>query len=435
MKESKSPGAPGRRSEIAGRQVSTTKWIAVIIAIHVMLGSAYWLYRPYGAPPDEGPHGLYVRELAVERRLPVFSASDRDNYEAHQPPLYYALGVPFYLIAKTVGADEPASGVRLLSLILGGLCILVAYSAVSVLLSGRSGTALACAGFVAFLPMHVALSSSVANETLTELVFGLTLLLVGRMLVHGASWQNTRWLGLVLGAGLLTKTSCVLLFPIVVLAYSLLWQRGALSPKGALRHLGAVAGISLALGGWWLIRNTVLYGDPFALTKFEEAFAHTAKPDFWLSRGWPWVQYFMLVTGWTFASFWGVFGHMKVFMPSVIYYILAGVTLAAALRCIRPVAELRASSAGARDIILVYLVATVLVLLVFVRFNTSFFQAQGRYLYPALVPFTLFWVLGFERLLPRRNREWSAAVVNAGMFLLALAALFITIIPNMPHQW
>jgi hypothetical protein len=33
-----------------------------------------------------------------------------------------------------------------------------------------------------------------------------------------------------------------------------------------------------------------------------------------------------------------------------------------------------------------------------------FFQTQGRYFYPALLPISVFWALGWERLVPERYR-------------------------------
>lgn len=410
-------------------------WLGAIIALHLVLGLVYWSHTAYGVAPDEAFHGLYVRHLAVDHVLPVFSASDRDDYEAHQPPLYYALGVPFYLTTRARGVDDPGVAVRLLSLILGALSILVVYAAVRALIPDRQSTALASAGFVAFLPMHLALSSSVGNDILAELVFGVALLLMVRLFVTGPTMRIGVLLGLVLGLGLLAKTTCMLLFPAAVLAYLLLWKRGTLTARQAVSEMAAMLGISLLVGGWWLVRNVMLYGDPFALSQFNQAFAQTAKPEFFLvGQGMTWTGYFTLVAGWTFASFWGIFGHMKVFMPTWVYLFLAVISLVALIGSVRSFVALRRESAGQGDALIVMMMVGALVLLSFIRFNLSFFQAQGRYLYPAIIPIALTFVFGIERLLPEGNRRWSAAVVNGGMLLLTFAALMTTVIPSLPFQ-
>lgn len=422
-----------RKGQVKETSGSNAGWLAVILCLHVTLAIVYWAYTPYGASPDEQPHGRYVGALASNWSLPVFDEADRGNYEYHQPPLYYVTGVPFYLAARAARMTEPAEMVRLLSLVLGGLAVVLVYGAVRSAFPEKEGLALACSGFVAFLPTHSMLSSSVSNDVLVEVVVGLALLVTARMLAGGLNWARTAGLGVVLGVGLLTKTTCVVLFPVALIAYVLVWRRGKSTAKLAAGHLAAAVGISLALGGWWLARNQILYGDVLAMAQFQHVFQDTPTPDFWLSRGWSWATYFGLVGVWTFGSFWGVFGHMNVFMPVWTYCALGAVSAAVAIGSVRGVLGVRAKSSVARDVLLVYGVLVLLVLLVFVKFNVMFFQAQGRYLYPALIPISVLWALGMERLLPgskRRFTPWLAVGVPLVAQIVALAAC---VVPEMPY--
>jgi len=411
------------------------KWLVAIVCVHLVLAGVYWHYTPYGTPPDEGPHGLYVEALAGRHVLPVFDAGDREHYESHQPPLYYLMGVPFYLIARAAGEAEPASAVRLLSMLLGALSILVVYRAVGTAFPEERRLALASAGFVALLPTHVMLSSSVSNDILAEVVFGLALVVTAQIVINGPSRVRTIALGAILGAGLLTKTTCILLFPVAVLAYLLAWQRAKPTWKLAAGHLSGLLGIGALIGGWWLVRNQLLYGDALAMRQFEQAFEHTVKPAYWLSHGWSMGTYLILVSTWTFCSFWGVFGHMYVFMPAEIYCTLGVITLAAMVGCVREELALRAKSAQNRDIILVYNLVFALVVLAFLKFNVTFYQAQGRYLYPALVPISVFWVLGIRRLLPARIRDFGAYVAVAVPLVAQIVALATCIVPKMPYYF
>ena len=421
----------GRLGKSDGRH--NAKWLGVILGVHVVLALVYWHYTPFGAPPDEGPHGKYVAVLAGTGSLPVFDASNRGDYEYHQPPLYYLMGTPFYCVGRAIRMADPAAMVRLLSLILGGLSILAAYAVVRSAFPDERILPLTCAGFVGLLPTHVMLSSSVSNDVLAEVVFGLALLVMVRMLVTGLSWRRTIGLGAILGAGLLAKTTCVLLFPIVVLAYVLVWQRGASTGRSLAAHVAAVLGVGIAIGGWWLARNQFLYGDPLAVSQFQEVFQDTPTPEFWLSRGWSWGMYFALVIGWTFASFWGVFGHMNVFMPTWAYWGLAAITLGAAAGSLRAAAQMRARSALNRDVLFVCGVTLALVLLAFLKFNVSFFQAQGRYLYPALVPISVFWAIGLGQLLPQSKRHLAPYLAVGVPFVGQIIALVTCIVPKMPY--
>lgn len=407
------------------------KWhlyLGGIIILHIVLGALYWYYTPFGASPDEKAHGAYIHSIVAERRLPVFSAADRENYEAHQPPLYYLLGVLFYQTAKSFGSENPIEAVRLLSLILGALSILVTYRVVKMLFPEDEGLSIACAGFVAFLPMHLTLSVSVSNDMLTELLFGVGLLLMTRILTAGSTSRNMFLLGCVLGLGLLTKTTCVILFPLAVLTYIFAWRLE--KDSHIMWQLAGIFGVSLIIGGWWLLRNKLLYGDFFGVSEFAKAFEQTARPQYWLhERGLSLGNYVLLVCGWTFASFWGVFGHMRVFMATWIYFLLglatlaSGIALAPAISyCIKGREEVRTSQVIKYSLML-YGATLLLVLVAFVTFNFKYFQAQGRYLYPALIPISLFWVLGIRQVFPSSVRKFAPSFVIICMLSLAFYAL------------
>jgi 4-amino-4-deoxy-L-arabinose transferase-like glycosyltransferase len=369
--------------------------------------------------------------LVESHTFPVLRISDKEGYEAHQPPLYYILGVPFYLLGKVVRMKNPCEMVRLLSLIVGAISIIVTYFAVLSAFPRRNGTAIGASGFAALLPTHVMLTSSVSNDSLMELMFGIGLLTLAKIVADGPRLYRTILLGLILGAGILTKTTCILLYPLAVVAYWLSERRAKTGLKCVLYHIEIAFGISLLVGGWWLVRNQHIYGDPLAIHQFEKAFQHTSKPEFFLERGFSWFTYFVLVTIWTFESFWGVFGHMNVFMPTWLYMALGVISLAVAIGLIKTLKELWKLPTERIGIIL-YVLTVVLTVATFIQFNLNFFQAQGRYLYPALVPISTFWVLGIERLLPTAIRKHSNLFAIGIPSVVQIIAL-TTCIPIMPY--
>ncbi len=90
-----------------------------ILLIYLVVGVLFVYYTPFWQAPDEPAHYNYVRQLA-EGRLPVIEAGDYDQdylmemvfisgfaprysiepieYEDWQPPLYYLLQTPIYLV-------------------------------------------------------------------------------------------------------------------------------------------------------------------------------------------------------------------------------------------------------------------------------------------------------------------------------------------------
>ena len=411
-------------------RLSSISWLIVILSVHAVLAAVYWHYTPYEAPPDEKPHGHYVQVLAEKHRLPHFTGYEGDGYEAHQPPLYYAMGIPFLLAGRAIGMEQPAEMVRLLSLLLGGLSVIMVYFAVLTAFSGDRAMALMCSAFVALLPTHSMVSSSVSNEILVEVLFGLAFLLAADILINGSSWRKTVMLGLVVGAGLLTNAACLILFGVAFLTYVLVWRRGALSLRAATVHLLAVVTVGIIIGGWWLVRNQVLYGDPLASAKFRQVFSGLPGPHYFLDMGMPLYGYLYLFVEWTFESFWGRFGHMSVRMPNWSYVVLALVTIVVDAGFLAQLA--RRKLPLDRSVAIVYGFTLLAVVAAFVVFNTEWLQAQGRYLYPALVPISVFWVIGIGKFTRKSELTRALLVVSVPLFaqVVALATCIIPVMPD-----
>ena len=409
-----------------------SSWLIMMLIIHAVLAGIYWDYTPYGAPPDEEAHGQYVHVLVEKHRLTNFTGYAGDGYEAHQPPLYYVMAMPFLIAGRALGMDQPGEMVRLLSLLLGALSVTVIYFAVQTAFSGDKQMALRCAAFAAFLPTHTMVSSSVSNTVLVEVLFGLTFLLAADALVKGPSWRKTVMLGLVVGAGLLTNGTCLILFGVALLTYALLWRHGRLSLGAAGKHMLAVIIVGAMIGGWWLVRNQVRYGDPLAGAMFCKVFRNLPGPVLFFAEGWSLQVYVRTVILWTFTSFWGCFGHMNVWMPAWTHLALALVTITVSIGFVVRLARRKLPLDG--SVAIVYGVTLLAVVTALAFFNTKWLQAQGRYLYPALVPISVFWVLGIGRFAPRNELLRTFLVVSVPL-AVQVVAIATCIVPIMPYYY
>jgi hypothetical protein len=356
--------------------------------------------------------------------------------------------------------------------------------------AGRDVLALGAAGFAAFLPMRLATAASVSNDTLAEAVFTAGLLLMVRMIREGATWRLAAGLGGVLGLGILTKSSDLLLFPTALVA--LLFAARAAEdgsapapPAGTdaawfMRSAVVTFGVALLIGGGWMLRNARLYGDPMGTKAFEQYFQDTPTPEIWAQLlGYSRLDVLLRKTlPLTFESFWGVFGYMDRFMgtyprgveppawatlladhhyppPSWVYPLLliptaialAGLGIQVFRSGTREAGDgvqepsRRESTARARPQTpehrntrtpeyLILSLAAFLVFAAHLRFNTEFFQAQGRYLFPAMGPialgFTCGWLAWWP---PPRRHVLAVTLLLGGMLSLALYALCCTVAP------
>jgi 4-amino-4-deoxy-L-arabinose transferase-like glycosyltransferase len=383
--------------------------------------------EPRLIPPDEPAHWCFIRDLAQGKGLPVFH-SGSDNYEAHQPPLYYLAATWCYWL----GGEHSTLLCRLFSAVLGALTLLVAWQASRYLLGEDPWPRLAAVGALALIPGRFFILGSVSNDSAFELCSALTIWQSLAAVHRGLDLRRAALLGLCLALALLAKTSALVLLPIVGLAVLMAAQRpdgifGRRELLGALAHAGIVIATVAILWGWWVARNVHLYGEPLVTNTFTRIFIKDrATPEFFLSRGITWSGYFTLVAWQTQMSLWGVFGQATVYMPSLYYrigYALEALTVIGLL-----VALVRAArgkeppvSAATASWLLVVLLG-LLTLATFLRFNTVFYQAQARYFLGVSVPLAALLAAGMCSLAPHRSRAIALGLI-AVFAVLALWAI------------
>ncbi|RME37624.1 MAG: hypothetical protein D6793_03920 [Thermoflexia bacterium] len=405
----------------------------ILLAVYLLLGGLYALFTPPWQVPDEPAHYNYIRALVTERALPVIEPGDYDQeylsrltalrfppnlsiaplrYEDHQPPLYYFLAAPLFLLFG--GALFP---LRLFSLLLGALLLLVVHRLTSDLFPDHPLFALAAVAWAAFLPQHLAIAAGVNNDVLAELLLTLALWLAIRP--EPRPWT----LGAVLGLCLLTKTTAYVALPVVLLA--LWWPRGD-SWRPALARTERVLLAALILAGPWLIRNLAVYGwlDPLGLAHHNTVVLGQPRTGEWLAQMGP-IGLTAAFLRTTFQSFWGQFGWMGVPMHPPVYLALAGLSdlLLVGLfgwllgRRRRPLSPFQ------RRGLLLLALSAALTLVSYLWYNLTFVQHQGRYLFPALAPMAVGFALSLGWLAERKGGVALLGLLLAGLPLAMGIAL------------
>jgi hypothetical protein len=131
-----------------------------------------------------------------------------------------------------------------------------------------------------------------------------------------------------------------------------------------------------------------------------------------------------LTTAWsflstTFHSFWGQFGWMAVPMDKRVYDALWLLSIVVGLGFLFGLAEAREQGKLGASLLLLA-ASGLLTLGTYLGYNLSFYQAQGRYLYPALIPIGLGAAAGLYKTLRRRDAQLTGIALSIAALVVAV---------------
>ncbi len=425
--------------------------LPIVLIVYLVLALMHANLVPIGQTgyqnaPDEDAHVRYALSLA-NRHMPTREDAVMDqtghSYEWHQPPLYYLIAAPL--------APSGTHAMRLVSIVCGMCCLLLIYGAGRVLFPYDQLVGVTAACFASLVPSHIAITSTVNNDPLLEVCFSAALLLLITMLLRGMTNGRCLLLGVTIGAAILTKATGLLLLPIAAFTFLLMLRRDAKGEgetwSSLLRGVGIALGVAALIGGWWFLHNIKLYGQPLPMKVFEQAFGSTAQASAVATgRILPlpaegWLGYWLLIVQWTFQSFWAAYGTrgtatsgLPVWLPSPIYQ-LAGVLTAVAAVGLGKLHLARSSQLTPAQLRVVWLlfVSIGIVLIAFIAFVSTYFQTQARYLYPAMLPISLLFVMGWRSVFPQRYRSSATLLLLGILFLFCLVFLSAVQAASLPR--
>ncbi len=450
-----------QQKDVPNATANVPRWtLPLLIAVYVAFTFLLIVRVPIGSAPDEGAHLEYVAHLAQTGSLPVFVplGANHAGYEFHQPPLYYATSAMAWSILSP-GAREIAC--RVVSLLCGAASLWFLWHAVILVFPQRSELTVGATFFAALWPLHQAVGASAGNDAMADLVCTALFWGVARATSKfaqngGASFfKDAALVGALAGLGSLTKNT-VLLVSCACVGTMFFAPRATTSstrcetwtPKTSTWRGGLAAiGAMLLVGGWWLTRNQILYGDPLAARIFDVAFRQSSpRPSFFFTPQMAqalgqqmtnaiYIRALFLIL---FCTFWGVFGGpntaLKILnplgargpqpdafalLPPMIVFLL--LTFFSLWGLTRALSRWKNAEITTRLVIGSWILGGVLVLIALVNFNLIQFQAQARYLHPALVPISLGFASGWRNLFSSKRALMTAnivfAVVAIGMTL------------------
>ncbi len=372
--------------------------------------------------PDERQHANYVAWIMRGEGLKKLDPTDPqlyENYQAHQPPLYYFVAGGF---CKLFGIDPLYNNgwqLRFLSTILGVVTIFGLFcGAFWVTQNKKFATVVAC---VALMPMVIALNSAVSNDPLLILLATWALAFMGRIVTGGLNLKVALMTGGLVGLACLTRTAAItLLLPLILCLFLIPSTEKILKSRGPVL-LAIFIAIILPAPFW--IRNLSLYGDPFALSAFKLAFQGSPQAGLFIDSLGASQYWLNMVLWWTFRSFIGCFGYMDIFMfeglgmlkSDQIYFSLS-VILTVLLVMSLTKAKAVALNSKWRNVAIIHTAFFLAIVLAFLQFNGQYFQGQARYIYPALFPIAM--ILGTGLYAISKSKSWIPVALICVFFVV-----------------
>jgi len=374
----------------------------VVIASGLLCRMAAVSFTPAFYAPDEQSHFNYVRHLVEQRTFPVLTSptpTPDNEWENHQPPLYYLLLVPACLIGRLF-PDPLAASV----LAMRGCSVMLWLLNVWLVVRLLRGLGLAdrfvpvfVLAMVCLLPTYVFVSSAINND---NLLITLATALLWLVTERNYSIRQGLWLGLGFGLALLTKQSAIVLAPAIVVVPLLEARARKVAWPQTLKYLGVALGVASLIYLPWAIRNWVVYG---WLSPEHMSPAH---------KVWPNLAYGLASTTHNvFKTFWSVSGISNdVGYP----FPLIGMALLALCFATTQMGAVNRPNASAlnwsvnRSLMIAFACAALVNALLVLRFGYLFGMGQGRHLFAVLCPLALFLAAGLRRL-PVPHLEIHAA--------------------------
>lgn len=437
--------------------------LILILLIYTLLATTYSVVTPIFEASDELWHYPMVKYVADNGlSLPRPDPAQPWRQEGGQPPLYYIAAALLTDGIDTSDMDSvrrvnphadigvvrpdrnanmmvhserdafPWTGTalavhvaRLFSVVLGLGTVAVTYALARAVFPDWPAVALGAAALNAFLPMFLFISGSVNNDNLSNLLGNLLTLLIVR-LVQRARQPRLRdyiVLGVVTGAGLLSKLNIGFLIPVIALALGVLSVR--LRSWRPLLVGGPVSGaLTIAIAGWWYLRNWELYGDPTGLNAFLDTVGRRLIP---ANAAQLWAERHSFT-----QAYWGFFGGVNVPLPDALYLafnVIGGLSLLSALVFLLVMLARRRWPLERWLVVGIVVLWPVITFVSYLRWTAETPASQGRLVFGALSAISLWMAVGLAWWLPRRWQPLTLGAASGFFAIVGALAPFAVIAP------
>src|SRR5439155_13368733 len=311
------------------------------------------------------------------------------------------------------------------------LSLVFTFPAARTLLPALPLVALAAVAIQAFIPQFLFISAAVSNDALAACMGAAVLWQAARVARGAQTPRDAMLLGALVGLSAVTKLSGAA-FVLVALCALLIGAAACTNCRAEFARrfarYGMLTGlVAFVVGGWWYVRNLLLYADVTGLNRMLAIVGQHQPPLAWWqvlgdSEG-------------LRLSFWGVFGWFSILLPEFYYHVYDALTLLAllglAIALWRAIAARRILNPPRSLTSPLWLppLAFLLITLGVFRWGSLTPGLTGRLLFPALGAMALLLGTGLMAQLPARLQRPGLICLACLMFALALSLPRLAIAP------
>lgn len=428
--------------------------VLAVLAVTFLLGIMFATITPIWQTPDEPTHTAFIENLAYYHRFPVpseeitpaiYDSLSKTGYwpelvrsirwpggrtmllsAAAHPPLYYMIAAPIFWAATPLGLNGQVYVLRLFGVLMALVTVWLGYKTATALFPDDTFIQVLTAALIGLQPMFLFVMAGVNNDALTNPLFAAAFYVLALFLVKGFNGRRAVALGVILGLGIATKPSFVIMLPV---AFMVLAVRAIMSRvvKEAARDTGLTA-LALSVAASWLflwnrqaystlLGNATGAGNAPGWSKFMSL---DALRDYFLRKIGP--------------QYWGNFGWLSISMSHQVYealYLFCAAAAAGILIWLIRAYKRRELKSAVVIGLLMLAGTTIGTIIAVMRFDIlTEGGSQGRYLFTALVPISLFLAVGIRGLTPDGLRKYILPAAGAGFLSLCLLALFGYVLPH-----
>ena len=430
-------------------------WHWLLPLLFFLIGLIYIYASPHFEASDSIQHLGVIQWIAEKRELPVQSAYHGHLYgqEASQPPLYYLLTAPIWMLTDTSdfsdfihrnplvfigeytrlgnrnlvfyrqpyppdlrGSSLTLYIIRVVTLAMGAATVAAVYQSARTIIPNNIGFAALAASLTAFNPMFIFTSASVSNDALVSMLTALIAWQMLAMLREGFQTRRSLVLATLIALASLAKLSGLALGLVVALVGIWLVIRSR-DRRGFIVLGGAMLVAFLAIAGWWYLRNLMLYGELFGTNAMLDHFGR--RPATLLEILTEDLEGLRI-------TFWGLFGVFNILIDRIFYQAMDLLALASAVGLVVFVVKQRKSPIVIASIVFLGILLCIgMAMLVWWSLQSP--ATLGRLLFPYITSTSVLMALGLTAL------RLPPLMVALPLFAFSLVSPFAYIMPNYDH--